>query len=93
MSFRTERSVVKNLGCIHFRLRYVTEILHYVQDDKIEKTPWNSVYSVVSKTTIMEIDYKKLEEFGITNEDPKWDNDNWLAKKIEKKTVQGKLDI
>ena len=45
------------------------------------------------KTTIMEIDYKKLEEFGITNEDPKWDNDNWLAKKIEKKTVQGKLDI
>ena len=41
----------------------------------------------------MEIDYTKLEEFGITNEDPKWDNDNWLAKKIEKKTVQGKLDI
>ena len=41
----------------------------------------------------MEIDYKKLEEFGITNEDPKWDNDNWLAKKIEKKTVRGKLDI
>ena len=24
---------------------------------------------------------------------PRWDNDNWLAKKIEKKTVQGKLDI
>ena len=41
----------------------------------------------------MEIDYKKLEEFGITNEDSKWDNDNWLAKKIEKKTVRGKLDI
>ena len=68
---------MKNLGCIHFRMRCVTEILHYVQDDKIEKTPWNSVYSVVSKTTIMEIDYKKLEEKGIniadrdyTKEDP-----------------------
>ena len=38
----------------------------------------------------MEIDYKKLEEFGITNEDPKWDNDNWLAKK---QPTQKRLDI
>ena len=43
-----------------------------------------------TKTTTMEIDYKKLEEFGITNEDPKWDNDNWLAKK---QPTQKRLDI
>ena len=24
---------------------------------------------------------------------PRWDNDNWLAKKLEAKTVQGKLDM
>ena len=29
----------------------------------------------------------------IPDDVPRWDNDNWLAKKIEKKTVQGKLDI
>ena len=67
---------MKNLGCIHFRLRCVTEILHYVQDDKIEKTPWNSVYSVVSKTTIMEIDYKKLEEKGINIADRDYTKDD-----------------
>ena len=29
----------------------------------------------------------------IPDDVPRWDNDNWLAKKMEKKTVQGKLDI
>ena len=29
----------------------------------------------------------------IPDDVPRWDNDNWLAKKIEQKTVQGKLDI
>ena len=34
MSFRTERSVVKNLGNIYFRLRYATEILRFALNDK-----------------------------------------------------------
>ena len=29
----------------------------------------------------------------IPDDVPNWDNSNWLAKKIEKKTVQGKLDM
>ena len=57
LSFRTERSVVKNLGSTKVD---VYEILRFALDDKIEK---DSVESVVKKTKSL---WKtKTERFGV----------------------------